>query len=185
MQYTSHNEALLHKVGQFIYLIHYCTKRIARTLSWAWVWVAWSNYVRLSCPVPLCPFWCCHHSTFLSPVPCDHFPGDPVKYCACLLLAPLQKVVCCVFSWHVAFKENWTLCSFFRTTLHRRTLLSVVAIWQNFAKLQIVQERATVHFATHWASLWDLALKCNILCYPVDFRNIIFLSVSFWVCRCN
>jgi len=27
MQYTSQNEALLHKVGHFIYLIYYCTKR--------------------------------------------------------------------------------------------------------------------------------------------------------------
>ena len=27
MQYISHNEALLHRVGQFMYLICYCTKR--------------------------------------------------------------------------------------------------------------------------------------------------------------
>jgi len=117
--------------------------------------------------------------TQLSCLTCSLWPfSRGLNFCACLLLAALQKVVYCVFSWHVAWRktEQYAAC---------RTLLSVTAIWQNFAKLQVVQKCATVNFGTHWASLGDLSQKCNILCYLVDFRNIIFLSVSFWVCRCN
>ena len=103
--------------------------------------------------------------------------SNSVCVSVCVLLSPLQKVVYIV-RWPQGSPNSMQM-------LHRRMFVSVVAIWQNSSELQAVPDRATVNFAIHWASLRDLSQRCNILCYLVGFLNINFLSVSFWVCRCN